>query len=62
MLQIKHGQPCENVTNIFKQTTEDYNFRQNQDFKISSVNTVYYGPESTYHKIVVAGFASNLNS
>ena len=47
MLQIKHGQSREIVTVIFTQTTQKYNFKQNQDFRILSVNTVYCGSEST---------------
>ena len=38
MLQIKHGQYHEFVTNIFNQIIEECNFRQNQDCRIPSVN------------------------
>ena len=31
---------------IFLQTTQHYNFRQNRDFRIRSVKSVYYGSES----------------
>ena len=50
ILQIKHGQSCETVTDIFTQKTKEYNFRQNRDFRIPSAkNTVYLGSESTYY-------------
>ena len=32
MLQIKHEQSPEIVSNIFAQTTQHYNFRRNRDF------------------------------
>ena len=35
------------VTDIFRQTIQEYNFRQNRDFRIPSLNTVYNGSEST---------------
>ena len=34
MFQIKHGQPPEIVSDIFAQTTQHCNFRQNRDFRI----------------------------
>ena len=37
MLQIKHGQSQEIVTNIFTQTTQELTFRKNREFKIPSV-------------------------
>ena len=40
MFQIKHGQSPEIVSDIFTQTTEHYNFRQNRDFRICSVKSV----------------------
>ena len=46
MFQIKHGQSPDIVSNIFTQTTQHYNFRQNQDFRISSVKSVYHSSES----------------
>ena len=42
-LQIKHGQSPETVSDIFAQTTQSYSFRQNRDFRISSVKSVYHG-------------------
>ena len=33
------------VSDIFTQTTQNYNFRQNQDFRIRSVKSVYHGSE-----------------
>ena len=47
MLQIKHSQSRGFVTDTFTHETEDYNFRQNQDFTIPSENTVYRSSEST---------------
>ena len=47
MFQIKHGQSREIVTDFFTQTTEEYNFRQNRDFRILSANTMYFDSEST---------------
>ena len=44
--QIKHGHSREIVTDILTQITQEYNFRQNQDFKIPSVNTMSPGSES----------------
>ena len=46
MFQIKHGHSPENVSDIFTQTIQHYNFRQNRDFKIRSVKSVYHGSES----------------
>ena len=46
MFQIKHGQSPEIVSDIFTQTTQHYNFRQNRDFRIRSVKSVYHGSES----------------
>ena len=46
MFQIKHGQSPEIVSDIFTQTTQHYNFRQNRDFRIRSVKSVYHGFES----------------
>ena len=46
MFQIKHGQSPEIVSVIFTQTTKHYNFRQNRDFRIHSVKSVYHGSES----------------
>ena len=47
VIQIKHDQSREIVTNIFTQTTEQYNCKQDRDFRIRSINTVYHGFEST---------------
>ena len=46
MFQIKHGQSPEIVSDIFAQTAQRYNFRQNRDFRIGSVKSVYHGSES----------------
>ena len=46
MFLIKHGQSPEIVNDIFAQTTQHYNFRQNRDFRILSVKSVYHGSES----------------
>ena len=46
MFQIKHGQPPEIVSDIFTETTQNCNFRQNRDFRIRSVKSVYHGSES----------------
>ena len=46
MFRIKQGQSPETVSNIFTQTTQHYNFRQNQDIRIRSVKSVYHGSES----------------
>ena len=45
IVQIKHGHSPEIVSNIFTQTTQHYNFRQNRDFRIRSVKSVYHGSE-----------------
>ena len=37
IIQIKHGQSREIVTDFFFLTTQEYNFRQNGDFRITSV-------------------------
>ena len=47
MLQIKHGQSCEIVTNIFTQVTKEQNFRKNRDCRIPSVSTVFHCSENT---------------
>ena len=47
ILQIKHGQSCETATDILTQTTQEWNFKKNQEFRIPSVNTVCHGSEST---------------
>ena len=39
MLQIKHGQSAEFVTDTFIQTIEEYYLRQNRGFRTPSVNT-----------------------
>ena len=39
MLQIKHGQSREFVTDTFIQTIEEYYLRQNRGFRMPSVNT-----------------------
>ena len=46
MFQTKHRQPPEMFSDIFAQTTQHYNFRQDQDFRIRSVKSVYHGSES----------------
>ena len=40
MLQVKHGQSPEIVTDIFTQTLQEWNFKKNPEFRIPSVNTV----------------------
>ena len=45
MFQIKHGQSPEIISDIFARTTQHYNFRQNRDFRIRSVKSVYHGSE-----------------
>ena len=47
MLQIKHGQSREIVTDIFTQVTQEQNFRKNRDCRIPSVIIVFHGSEST---------------
>ena len=37
MFQTKHGKSPEIVSNIFAQTTQHYNFRQNRDFRIHAL-------------------------
>ena len=49
MFQIKHGQSPEIICDIFAQTTQHYNFRQNRDFRIRSVKSVYHGSEIISH-------------
>ena len=46
MFQINHGQSPEIVSDIFAQTTQHCNVRQNRDFRIRSVKSVYHGSES----------------
>ena len=46
MFQIKRGQSPETVSDIFTQTTQNYKFNQNRDFRIRSVKSVYHGSES----------------
>ena len=46
MFQTNHRQPPEMFSDIFAQTTQHYNFRQDQDFRIRSVKSVYHGSES----------------
>ena len=46
MFQIKHRHSPKIVSDIFTQTTQHYNFRQNRDFRIRSVKSVYHGSES----------------
>ena len=46
MFHIKYGQSPEIVSDIFTQTTQKYNFRQNRDFRVLSVKSVYHGSES----------------
>ena len=43
MFRIKHGQSPEIVSDTFAQTTQYYNYRQNRDFRIRSVKSVYHG-------------------
>ena len=47
MLHVKHRQSCEVVSDVFTQTTEEFNFPQNWDFRILSVNALFHGSEST---------------
>ena len=47
MLQVKHGLSREIVTNIFTQTTQEQNFKKNQEFRIPSMNTVCHGSENS---------------
>ena len=42
MFQIKHGQSPEIVSDIFAQTTQHYNFRQNRDFRMRSVKSLQF--------------------
>ena len=42
MFQINHGHSPEIVSDNFTQTTQHYNFRQNRDFRIRSVKSVYH--------------------
>ena len=46
MFQIKHGQSPEIISDIFAQATQHYNFRQNRDFSIPFVKSVYHVSES----------------
>ena len=46
IFKIKHKQSPEIISDIFGQTTQHYSFRQNLDFKILSVESVYHGSES----------------
>ena len=46
MFQIKRGQSPEIVSDIFAQTRQHYNFRQNRDFRIHFVKSVHHGSES----------------
>ena len=46
MLWTKHDQSRKVETDTFTQTTQGYSFRQNRDFKISSVNRMYHGSKS----------------
>ena len=46
MFQIKHGQSPEIVVIFFVQRTQHYKFRQNRDFRIRSVKSVYHSSES----------------
>ena len=50
MLQIKHGQSREIVTDIFTQVTHEQNFRKNRDCRIPSVIIVFHGSESTSYQ------------
>ena len=49
MLQVKHDQSREIVTDIFTQTTQEKNFKKNQEFRIPSVNTICHGSEITWY-------------
>ena len=42
IFQVKHGQSPEIVSDIFAQTTQHYNFKQDRDFRI---RISYLGPE-----------------
>ena len=46
MFQIKHEQSPEIVSDILTQTIQHYNFRQNRDFRLRSVKSVYHSFES----------------
>ena len=46
MFHTKHGQSPEIVSDVFAQTAQHYDFRQNRDFRIRSVKSVYHGSES----------------
>ena len=46
MVHTKHGQSPEIVSDVFAQTAQHYDFRQNRDFRIRSVKSVYHGSES----------------
>ena len=45
-LQIKHGKSPEIITDIFARSLEYYNLRQNRDFRICPIKSVYHGSES----------------
>ena len=51
MLQIKHGQSREIVTDIFTQEILEQTFRKNRDCRIPSLNTLFYGSKSTSYEI-----------
>ena len=46
MFQIEHGQSPESVSNVSAQTTQHYNFRQNQNFRLRSMTLDYHDSES----------------
>ena len=46
MLEMKHGQSPEIVTDILTQTKRQYNFVQNRDCRVPVVNTAYHGSGS----------------
>ena len=46
MFQIKHVESPEIASDILAQTTQHYNVRQNRNFRIGSVKSVYHCSES----------------
>ena len=51
MFQIKHGQSPEIVGDVFAQTTQHYDFRQNRDFRIRPMKSFTIISSSIYKVI-----------
>ena len=51
MVKIKHGYSLEIVTNIFPQVIQEWNFRENQDCRIPSMNILFHGSENISFEI-----------